>query len=139
MGISIFQKSFSLLCVCMLICAGGSPAYSVFHAEIVDADVSNTAISMHGEEEDPQADPGGTDSSGKTGIRLNRRKVTLHKGSGFTLKAKVSSGAKPSFFSSRKKVATVNDKGVVRAKRKGICTITVCADGVRASCQVTVR
>jgi peptidoglycan/xylan/chitin deacetylase (PgdA/CDA1 family) len=42
------------------------------------------------------------------------------------------------YRSSNKSVATVTDKGVVKAKKWGRCTITVSAGGKKAKCKVTV-
>ena len=61
---------------------------------------------------------------------LPAKQLTLKKGKSFTLKTKVSvSGKKVSkavtYKSSNKKVATVNAKGKITAKKKGTATITV--------------
>ncbi len=71
-------------------------------------------------------------------ISLNKTKVTLKKGKKFELKAKVSSGNKPTFTCSGKKVANVNSSGVITAKAKGNCTVTVKEDGAVAKCKVKV-
>lgn len=71
-----------------------------------------------------------------------KRKVTLDKGK--TLKLKpvlnpVTSQDKISYKSSKKSVATVSRKGVVRAKKKGTAKITVRAGKKKFTCTVTVR
>jgi cell wall-associated NlpC family hydrolase len=65
--------------------------------------------------------------------------LVLYKGKTETLTVKgASSGTKIKWKSSNKKVATVNQKGVVRAKGKGYCTITATFDGVSISYEVGV-
>lgn len=54
-------------------------------------------------------------------------KVTLAKGSSYKLGAKTSSGAKLGYKSSKKKVATVSKKGMLKAKKAGKATVTVTA------------
>ena len=74
----------------------------------------------------------------KNPIKLNKTKVTLNKGKTYTLKV---SGTKKkvTWSSSNKKVATVNSKGKVTAKKKGIVTITAKADGLTVKSKVTVK
>ena len=67
---------------------------------------------------------------------------TLKKGKSFTMKPKLTpSGAeaKITYRSSNKKVATVNAKGKVTAKKAGTATITVKAGGVTQICVITVK
>ena len=64
------------------------------------------------------------------GTNLPAKQLTLKKGKSFTLKTKVSvSGKKVSkavtYKTSNKKVATVNAKGKITAKKKGTATITI--------------
>ena len=60
---------------------------------------------------------------------LPAKQLTLKKGKSFTLKTKVTATGKISkkvaYKSSNKKVATVNAKGKITAKKKGTATITV--------------
>jgi uncharacterized protein YjdB len=78
-----------------------------------------------------------------TKLSLNKKAKTLKKGSSFTVKAKFGSGQYSSvikFTSSNKKIATVNSKGVVKAKKKGKVTITAKTyNGKSAKCKVTVK
>ena len=71
-------------------------------------------------------------------ISLSKNSVTLKKGQTFELNAKVSSGAVRTYTCSSKKVATVSASGVIQAKAKGSCTITVREDGAVAKCKVKV-
>jgi uncharacterized protein YjdB len=77
-------------------------------------------------------------------LKLNKKKLTMKKGSKVTLKAKLkpsSAKAKLKWESSDKKVAKVSSKGVVTAKGPGTCTITVkTKDGKKvAKCKITVK
>ena len=71
-------------------------------------------------------------------ITLNKTSVTLKKGKTFELKAKVSSGVTPTYSCSSKKVASVDADGVIHARAKGSCTISVREDGTVAKCKVKV-
>ncbi len=77
-----------------------------------------------------------TTSGGKKGnmksIKLNKKSVKLKKGKTFKIKAKEVKQSKPlgkhrkvCFESSNKSIATVSKKGVIKAKKKGSCTIYV--------------
>ena len=77
-----------------------------------------------------------------TGMNKVPESKTLKKGKSFTIKPKLTpSGAeaKITYSSSNKKVATVNAKGKVTAKKKGTATITVKAGNVIRTCVVTVK
>ena len=77
-----------------------------------------------------------------TGIKGVPATKTLKKGKSFTIKAKLTpSGAeaKIKYSSSNKKIATVNGKGKVTAKKAGTATITVKAGNVTKTCVVTVK
>ena len=82
----------------------------------------------------PTADP--------TRVTLNKTKATLVAGAKLTLKAKLTPAkAKTAltWSSSNKKVATVTQKGEVKAIGEGTATITVkTANGKKATCKVTV-
>ncbi len=77
-----------------------------------------------------------------TSITLNKKKATLVAGAKLALKASLApAGAESAltWTSSNKKVATVTQKGVVKALRKGTVTITVrTANGKKATCKITV-
>ena len=77
-----------------------------------------------------------------TGMNKVPESKTLKKGKSFTIKPKLTpSGAeaKITYRSSNKKIATVNAKGKVTAKKKGTATITVKAGNVTRTCVVTVK
>lgn len=71
-------------------------------------------------------------------IQLSQTKVTLKKGKSLTLLAKVSSGISPTWSSSKKSVATVNQKGRVTAIKKGTCYIYASEDGAKEGCYIKV-
>lgn len=72
-------------------------------------------------------------------VQLNKSKVTLYRNQQIQLKATVSSGLKPTWKSSKSSVATVNEEGYVTAMKHGATTITVSIDGVKKTCQITVK
>lgn len=77
-----------------------------------------------------------------TGMNKVPESKTLKKGKSFTIKPKLTpSGAeaKITYSSSNKRIATVNAKGKVTAKKKGTATITVKAGNVTRTCVVTVK
>ena len=71
-------------------------------------------------------------------ISLDTTAITLKKGESRALKATVSTGATPAWMSGNKNVATVDMNGTVTAVAAGSTTITATAEGVSASCTVTV-
>lgn len=76
-------------------------------------------------------------------IKLNKTRVTLAKGKKVTLKATVATSnatdKNVTFTSSNTKVATVNAKGVVTAKKAGKATITAKAGIKKATCKIVVK
>lgn len=76
-------------------------------------------------------------------IKLNKTKVTLSKGKKVKLKATVApsnaTDKNVTFTSSNIKVATVNAKGVVTAKKAGKATITAKAGTKKATCKIVVK
>lgn len=77
-------------------------------------------------------------------IKLNYTKRILAKGKSFTLKATLSKsgtyGRNLTYTSSNKKIATVNSKGKVVAKKKGVAYITVKTGNLLTmKCKVTVK
>ena len=72
-------------------------------------------------------------------IALKRfKKIELKPGETKTLTASVSSGNAPTWTSKKTSIATINQKGVVKAKKAGTTIITASEDGASASCTVTV-
>ena len=97
--------------------------------------------------ETPDTEKPGTQEPGTvavTQISLNKSKVTLNKGKKFTLTAKITpenaTNKNVVFSSDNKKVATVNEKGIIEAVGKGKTKITVkTVDGKKkAVCTVIV-
>lgn len=79
-------------------------------------------------------------------ITLNASKKTLTAGQKFTLKVKkvkpAKANKKVTWKSSKKSVATVSSKGVVKAKKAGKATITATSKKnkkVKATCKITVK
>ncbi len=77
-------------------------------------------------------------------VKLNKKSASVAVGGKLTLKATVtpkSASKKIAWSSSKKKVATVSSKGVVKGKKEGTATITAKAadgSGKKATCKVTV-
>ena len=77
-----------------------------------------------------------------TGIKGIPTKQTLKKGKILALKAKLvptGAEAKITYKSSNTKVATVDAKGNIKAKKAGTAVITVTAGKVKATCKITVK
>ena len=79
-------------------------------------------------------------------IKLNKKSRIMKRGSKYALSATITSATatnkEVSFSSSNKKVATVNQKGVITAKNYGTAVITCSSmdgSGKKATCKVTVR
>ena len=76
-------------------------------------------------------------------IKVNFKKKTLKKGKTVKIKVSFAKGYysySRKFSSSNKKVATVSSKGVIKAKKKGKCKITVKAfNGKKAVITITVK
>lgn len=71
-------------------------------------------------------------------VKLNKKTVTVYVGK--TTKLKVSgTKSKVKWSSSNKKVATVNNKGIVTGKKKGTATITATVNKKKYKCKVTVK
>lgn len=69
---------------------------------------------------------------------ISKTKVTLLNGQSVSLKVKGKSG-KIKWSSSKKSVATVNSKGLVKAKKKGTAKITAKIGKKKYTCKVTVQ
>ena len=79
-----------------------------------------------------------TYSSGVSKLKLNRTKISMYVGQSVKLKANVKRKAKKVWKSSNKRIATVNKKGRVKAKKSGTATITVKANRKRVKCRIKV-
>ena len=75
----------------------------------------------------------------KPSFSLAKASAKLKKGQKVTIKTKAAPVSKVTFKTSNKKVATVNSKGVVTAKKKGTATITVKCNGITKTFKVTVK
>ena len=72
-------------------------------------------------------------------IKLNHIYAKLFRCQQIQLTAEVSSGIQPSWKSSRPRIATVNDNGLVCAQKHGTTIITAKADGVSKTCEIEVE
>ena len=70
--------------------------------------------------------------------KLNKKSISLNIGKTYTLKATGTKG-KITWTSSKKSVATVSSKGVVKAKKKGTAVITAKYGKKKLICKVTVK
>ena len=70
--------------------------------------------------------------------KLNKKKLTMYVGDSKTLKVKNAVG-KVTWSSSRKKVASVNKKGKIKARKAGNAVITAKTGKKKLTCKVTVK
>ena len=75
----------------------------------------------------------------KTSIQLSAKSISMENGESRKLEATVSTGHTPKFKSSKSSIASVDENGVILAKKPGSATITVTADKTSVTCKVTVR
>lgn len=75
----------------------------------------------------------------KPSFKLVKSFVKLKKGNKTTIRVKAAPVSKVTYKTSNKKVATVNSKGVVTAKKKGTAKITVKCNGITRTFKVTVK
>lgn len=75
----------------------------------------------------------------KPSFKLVKSSVKLKKGKKATIRVKAAPVSKVTYKTSNKKVATVNSKGVVTAKKKGTAKITVKCNGITRTFKVTVK
>lgn len=71
--------------------------------------------------------------------KLNRKKATLRVGKTIRLRVKNAGKKKVKWSSSKKKIATVNKKGIVKAQNPGKTVIKAKVGGKVLKCRVTVR
>ena len=75
----------------------------------------------------------------KPSFKLVKSSVKLKNGKKTTIRVKAAPVSKVTYKTSNKKVATVNSKGVVTAKKKGTAKITVKCNGITRTFKVTVK
>lgn len=75
----------------------------------------------------------------KPSFKLVKSSAKLKKGKKTIIKVKAAPVSKVTYKTSNKKVATVNSKGVVTAKKKGTAKITVKCNGITRTFKVTVK
>lgn len=75
----------------------------------------------------------------KTSLVINKKSVTLEAGQRERLYAGASTDTIIKWSSSRPSVATINENGVITAKKAGTAMITVTADSTSVTCRVTVK
>lgn len=75
----------------------------------------------------------------KTQVSISNASISIERGESFQLSATCSTKSPITWKSSHKSIATIDDKGLVIGKKPGVSTITVTADGSKASCKVNVK
>jgi FKBP-type peptidyl-prolyl cis-trans isomerase len=86
-------------------------------------------------------DAAGNGTPAVTTIKTNKKAYTLKKGKKVTIKVTTTNddGKKVTFKSSKKSVAKITAKGVVKGVKKGTATITITCNGVSKKVKVTVK
>ncbi len=76
----------------------------------------------------------------KDKVKLSSTSITLKEGESKTLKVSgIDKKTKATWSSSKKSIATVSNKGVVKAKKAGSAKITATVKGKKLTCKVTVK
>lgn len=75
----------------------------------------------------------------KPSLSLNRSSISLYPEESYQLVARCSSNRPLTFRSSSSAVASVDESGLILARKAGTATITVKVDGVSRTCKVTVK
>lgn len=75
----------------------------------------------------------------KTKLSISRTMLSMERGEKYSLNYTVSNNAEVLFKSSKKSVATIDEKGVITALKPGDTTITATADGTSVTCLVTIK
>lgn len=75
----------------------------------------------------------------KPSLQVKKTKLTLKKGKKAALNVKAYPQTKIKYKSSKAKVATVSDKGVVKAKKKGNAVITISSNGIKKKVKIIVK
>lgn len=73
------------------------------------------------------------------GVKLNKTRLTLYRKETAKLSVTSSSKSTPKWKSNKSSVAVVDNYGNVTAVKNGTAVITVTVDGVKKSCEVTVK
>lgn len=76
--------------------------------------------------------------SGKA-LQVSKTTISLKKGKTATIKATAMPAAKITYKSSNKKIVTVNTKGVVKGRKKGVALVSVKANGKTIQVKVKVK
>lgn len=71
-------------------------------------------------------------------VKISKRKYKMNKGEKYTLKI-TGTKKKVKWFTSNKRIATVNSKGKVTAKKKGKITITAKVGNKKYKCKITIE
>ena len=119
-----------------------SDSFTINTYDVNTGDKIDNSFTITKKEEDKKDDTT-KDNVAVKSIKLNKTKVTLSKGKKVKLKATVApsnaTDKNVTFTSSNTKVATVNAKGVVTAKKAGKATITAKAGTKKAACKIVVK
>jgi uncharacterized protein YjdB len=75
----------------------------------------------------------------KTQVSISKTSASMERGATLALTAATSNQSPVTWKSSKKSIATVDEKGMVTALKPGETTITASADGSSATCKLTVR
>lgn len=75
----------------------------------------------------------------KPSVTLSKSSVTLYRNEQIKLSLSSTSKSAPKWKSNKKSVATVDENGLVTAKKHGTATITAAVDGVSRTCTVRVK
>ncbi len=75
----------------------------------------------------------------KTTIKLNKTSLSLENGSTAQLTASASTGHSIVFKSSKTSIASIDENGIITAKKPGTTVITASSDGTSVTCNVTVK
>lgn len=75
----------------------------------------------------------------KTKVTISNTKVSIERGQTLTLTASTSNNSPVTWKSSKKSIATIDDKGKITGMKPGETIITATADGSKATCTVKVK
>lgn len=75
----------------------------------------------------------------KPKVKLNHSSAVLCPKQTLKLTARVSSGRRPVWKSRKSSVASVDENGLVTARKRGTAIITAAVDGIRKECEITVK